>query len=859
MALAPPPPANDRKRVKVYELKSNDWFDRGTGFCTGSLVNDEARIHVQSEDEPVRTLLETKIGRDEGYQKQQDTLIVWTETNGTDMALSFQEAEGCGAIWEFVSDAQQRLGGGPAADDGLSDEAIETFQPITLPDPPQMENLQEIENIMRAANSTAQGREALAKAVMAAEYIHKLVPFVEIAEREQSLADLHRLCNIMKILVLLNDTAMIELAVTDDVIFGVVGAFEYDPDFPSHKANHRQYLADETRFKEVVPFDDPNVKRKIHHTYRLQYLKDVVLARILDDTTFTVLNGLIFFHQVDIVQHLQGNVPFLKELFGIFAPQETDQQRKKDGVAFIQQCCALAKSLQPQARNALYNNFINGGLFNVITFALRHQDASVRVAGTDILVALIDHDAPLIRNHIFKAVNENTKPLTDTLIELLLVEVDVGVKAQIADAIKVLLDPNANGPSLEALARGNNEYMAKFRGGPMHMPPTEMFIQRFYDDSARRLFQALKDLEHRQSMDNLNVQEVLLFSHLVEILSFFLRQHAFRSKQFILQELLACRVAQLMACPEKHLKLTALKYFRTCIGLKDEYYNKQIIQHHLFEPILNIVFETKPKDNLLNSACLEMFETIRRENMKSLVVHLVENYRDRLQALDYVETFPALVLKYDQYNQIADQNEPLLNHDQSFTSTETETPNRNIVNGGMRWQGLKDHDPEEDAYFNGPDNEEEANAPATAKAPTNGVSPQRPLVNYPDDEDELPDLPTDPTTTSPPADSTATSPPSDSPSPSTSARSPAPLPSTKIAEKRRREDEDDDELGKLSAHPKRRNSSGQPGAEPPAAHQPPHGHMLRRKRSIQAGKDPTGKKIAISLAMKGDANGKDGA
>jgi protein phosphatase-4 regulatory subunit 3 len=29
----------DRKRVKVYELKSNDWFDRGTGFCTGTIAN----------------------------------------------------------------------------------------------------------------------------------------------------------------------------------------------------------------------------------------------------------------------------------------------------------------------------------------------------------------------------------------------------------------------------------------------------------------------------------------------------------------------------------------------------------------------------------------------------------------------------------------------------------------------------------------------------------------------------------------------------------------------------------------------------------------------------------------------------
>jgi protein phosphatase-4 regulatory subunit 3 len=75
-------------------------------------------------------LLETKIIKDDGYQKQQgmstlpapertehsgayiciissdgmltlglETLIVWTEPHGTDMALSFQEPEGCAAIW----------------------------------------------------------------------------------------------------------------------------------------------------------------------------------------------------------------------------------------------------------------------------------------------------------------------------------------------------------------------------------------------------------------------------------------------------------------------------------------------------------------------------------------------------------------------------------------------------------------------------------------------------------------------------------------------------------------------------------------------------------------------------------------
>ena len=38
MASGVPLP-HDKKRVKVYELRNNDWFDRGTGFCTGRIIN----------------------------------------------------------------------------------------------------------------------------------------------------------------------------------------------------------------------------------------------------------------------------------------------------------------------------------------------------------------------------------------------------------------------------------------------------------------------------------------------------------------------------------------------------------------------------------------------------------------------------------------------------------------------------------------------------------------------------------------------------------------------------------------------------------------------------------------------------
>ena len=224
----------------------------------------------------------------------------------------------------------------------------------------------------------------------------------------------------------------------------------------------------------------------------------MVLARILDDPTYSVLNSLIYFNQVDIVSHLQANSSFLEELFGIIVSPEVQTKRKKDAVGFIQHCCSIAKTLQAPARATLYANFVQYGLLHVITFALLNKDASTRIAGTDILFAMIDHDPGMVRTHIFKSIGEKQTPLTDTLIELLLVEVDLGVKAQAADALKVLLEPPIAPPVQDGILSANNEFLMKMRPSPA---PSQIdaFIQDFYAGSAHKLFQPLKNLETRKS------------------------------------------------------------------------------------------------------------------------------------------------------------------------------------------------------------------------------------------------------------------------------------------------------------------------------------------------------------------------
>ena len=47
-------------------------------------------------------LLESKIQPGTAYRKQQETLIVWSEGDNFDLALSFQEKAGCDEIWEKI-------------------------------------------------------------------------------------------------------------------------------------------------------------------------------------------------------------------------------------------------------------------------------------------------------------------------------------------------------------------------------------------------------------------------------------------------------------------------------------------------------------------------------------------------------------------------------------------------------------------------------------------------------------------------------------------------------------------------------------------------------------------------------------
>jgi protein phosphatase-4 regulatory subunit 3 len=261
-----------------------------------------------------------------------------------------------------------------------------------------------------------------------------------------------------------------------------------------------------------------------------------------------------------------------------------------------------------------------------------------------------------------------------------------------------------------------------------------------------------------------------------------------------------------------------------------------------------------PRDNLLNSACLELFEFIKRENIKMLIQHIVESFREKLQGITYVDTFQNLILRFDQMNEPATTQE--LDH--SFTIVDSDTPARapGMTNGGKWSQGLKEVDADEEAYFNTSDDEDEI--AGTAKPAINGASPVRPLVNYPDDDDDDDDdddmdiLGTE--EASAPAKTLANTPAKAARSTSPKSTSSASSPPERISEKRRREEDEEDELLaniSTSTAPKRRASTSSNTSTTSL-------RSLRRKSpQISSGKDGGAKKIAIVLPVKSGGEGSE--
>uniref|UniRef100_A0A2K5F2H4 Protein phosphatase 4 regulatory subunit 3B n=1 Tax=Aotus nancymaae TaxID=37293 RepID=A0A2K5F2H4_AOTNA len=619
--------SDTRRRVKVYTLNEDrQWDDRGTGHVSSTYVEElkGMSLLVRAESDG-SLLLESKINPNTAYQKQQDTLIVWSEAENYDLALSFQEKAGCDEIWEKICQVQGKDPSVEVTQDLIDESEEERFEEMPetshLIDLPtcELNKLEEIADLVTSVLSSPIRREKLALALENEGYIKKLLQLFQACENLENTEGLHHLYEIIRGILFLNKATLFEVMFSDECIMDVVGCLEYDPALAQPK-RHREFLTKTAKFKEVIPITDSELRQKIHQTYRVQYIQDIILPTpsVFEENFLSTLTSFIFFNKVEIVSMLQEDEKFLSEVFAQLTDEATDDDKRRELVNFFKEFCAFSQTLQPQNRDAFFKTLAKLGILPALEIVMGMDDLQVRSAATDIFSYLVEFSPSMVREFVMQEAQQSDDDilLINVVIEQMICDTDpeLGGAVQLMGLLRTLIDPE------NMLATTNktekSEFLNFFYNHCMHVLTAPLLTNTSEDKCEKDFF--LKHYRYSWSF-------VCTPSHS--------HSHSTPSSS----------ISQGMLNLE-----CALRFMRRIIGLKDEFYNRYITKGNLFEPVINALLDNGTRYNLLNSAVIELFEFIRVEDIKSLTAHIVENFYKALESIEYVQTFKGLKTKYEQ-------------------------------------------------------------------------------------------------------------------------------------------------------------------------------------------------------------------
>uniref|UniRef100_A0A8C3XNP2 Serine/threonine-protein phosphatase 4 regulatory subunit 3-like central domain-containing protein n=1 Tax=Chelydra serpentina TaxID=8475 RepID=A0A8C3XNP2_CHESE len=446
--------SDTRRRVKVYTLNEDrQWDDRGTGHVSSTYVErlKGMSLLVRAESDG-SLLLESKINPNTAYQKQQDTLIVWSEAENYDLALSFQEKAGCDEIWEKICQVQGKDPSVEVTQDLIDESEEERFEEMPetshLIDLPtcELNKLEEIADLVTSVLSSPIRREKLALALENEGYIKKLLQLFQVCENLENTEGLHHLYEIIRGILFLNKATLFEVMFSDECIMDVVGCLEYDPALAQPK-RHREFLTKTAKFKEVIPITDSELRQKIHQTYRVQYIQDIILPTpsVFEENFLSTLTSFIFFNKVEIVSMLQEDEKFLSEVFAQLTDEATDDDKRRELVNFFKEFCAFSQTLQPQNRDAFFKTLAKLGILPALEIVMGMDDLQVRSAATDIFSYLVEFSPSMVREFVMQEAQQSDDDilLINVVIEQMICDTDpeLGGAVQLMGLLRTLIDP----------------------------------------------------------------------------------------------------------------------------------------------------------------------------------------------------------------------------------------------------------------------------------------------------------------------------------------------------------------------------------------------------------------------------------
>ncbi|XP_050870300.1 uncharacterized protein LOC127073207 isoform X2 [Lathyrus oleraceus] len=625
--------ASSMQRVKVYRLNEDGkWDDQGTGHVTIDYLerSEDLGLYVYDEEDN-ETILLHRVSSDDIYRKQEDSIISWRDPEyATELALSFQEPSGCSYIWDHICNVQRNM--------HFSTLNSETFQSTNseLKELPAVE-LTTLPLILKTVvDSSISDQIRIAELLSSnQEFFRKLMGLFRVCEDLENMDGLRTIFKIVKGIILLNSPPLLERIFKEEFIVDVIGALEYDPEVTCVQ-HHRKFLKDHVVFKEAIPIKDPIALEKIHQTYRVGYLKDVVLARILDDATCATINSIIHANNAFVIAMLKDDSTFIQELFARLKSSATSQESKKNLVHFLYEFCSVSKSLQMVQQLRLFRDLMNEGIFDIISDVLQSQDKKLVLTGTDIVLLFMNQDPNLLRSYV---VRQEGIALLGLLVKGMVTDFGESMHCQFLEILRILLDSSTlTGPQRDTII---DIFFEKHLGQLIEVITASCPSDIIADASS-------KSIDPGQGVRFQHGTKPEILSNICELLCFCVLHHPYRIKGNFLVNNAIEKILLLTRRAERYLVVCAVRFVRTVLSRNDEHMINYFIRNNILKPIIDAFVANGNRYNLLNSAVLELFEFIRKENLKLLLKHLVDSFWGQLVKFEHLASIHSLKVKYEQ-------------------------------------------------------------------------------------------------------------------------------------------------------------------------------------------------------------------
>ena len=113
---------------------------------------------------------------------------------------------------------------------------------------------------------------------------------------------------------------------------------------------------------------------------------------------------------------------------------------------------------------------------------------------------------------------------------------------------------------------------------------------------------------------------------IIELLCHCLKQHEQRVRYWVIHNDLINKVIEALKDKSKVLEIQVIKFIRSVIVNNDENLGKLIINNDIFSHVIEIFQRQKNKDNAITAVILDLFDYIKKQNLKKIISYLVITY-----------------------------------------------------------------------------------------------------------------------------------------------------------------------------------------------------------------------------------------